>query len=190
MKLLFMGPPGAGKGTQAQLICDRYSIPQISTGEILRAAVKSGTAMGKKAQEYMNAGKLVPDEVVIGIVKDRLAEEDAQKGYILDGFPRTLEQADALGKMLAESGQKLDLALNLAVPDDELVRRLLERARKEGRADDTEPVIKSRLKTYNDQTRPLIEYYRKHGILREIDGLGGMDQITERINLILKAAGG
>ncbi len=190
MKLLFMGPPGAGKGTQAQLICDRYSIPQISTGEILRAAVKNGTEMGKKAQEFMNAGKLVPDEVVIGIVRDRLKEPDAARGYILDGFPRTIEQADALGKMLSEMGAKLDIALNLNVPDEELVRRLLERARKEGRADDTEPVIKNRLKTYNDQTRPLIEYYREHGILKEIDGLGGLDEITGRIKEALAAVEG
>jgi adenylate kinase len=181
MKLLFMGPPGAGKGTQAALLCKQYDIPQISTGEILRAAVKNGTDMGKKAQEYMNAGKLVPDEVVIGIVRDRIKEPDAQKGYILDGFPRTIEQADALGAMLAGMNQKLDAALNLNVPDDELVRRLMDRARKDGRADDTEPVIKNRLKTYNDQTLPLIEYYRRAGILKEIDGLGSLDDITRKI---------
>ena len=188
MKLLFMGPPGAGKGTQAQIICKEHNIPQISTGEILRAAVKNGTEMGKKAQEFMNAGQLVPDEVVIGIVRDRIKEPDAANGYILDGFPRTIEQADALGSMLSEMGQKLDVALNLEVPDEELVRRLLDRARKDGRADDTEPVIKERLKTYNDQTAPLIDYYQKKGILASIDGLGSMDEITERIRQVLKKA--
>ncbi len=185
MRLLFMGPPGAGKGTQATIICKEHSIPQISTGEILRAAVKNGTEMGKKASEYMNAGGLVPDEVVIGIVRDRIQEADAQNGYILDGFPRTIEQADALGKMLEGMGQKLDVALNLDVPDEELVKRLLDRAQKDGRPDDTEPVIKSRLKTYNDQTAPLIAYYEKQGILQPIDGLGSMDAITERIRKVL-----
>lgn len=186
MKLLFMGPPGAGKGTQAVILCKELGIPQISTGEILRSAVKNGTEMGKKASEFMNAGKLVPDEVVIGIVQDRIKEDDAQKGYVLDGFPRTLEQADALGKMLAGMGQKLDLALNLDVPDDELVQRLLGRAQKDGRVDDTEPVIKDRLKVYNDQTAPLIDYYEKQGILKQINGLGSMDEITDRLRGALK----
>lgn len=181
-----MGPPGAGKGTQAVKICQQYKIPQISTGEILRAAVKNGTDMGNKAREYMDAGKLVPDEVVIGIVRDRIKEADAQQGYVLDGFPRTIEQADALGRMLESMGQKLDVALNLEVPDAELVKRLLDRAVKDGRADDTEPVIKNRLKTYNDQTAPLIEYYKKKGILASIDGLGSMDAITERIQQVLQ----
>lgn len=186
MRLLFMGPPGAGKGTQAQIIMQDYSIPQISTGDMLRAAVKNGTEMGKKAQEYMNAGKLVPDEVVIGIVRDRLQEDDAKQGYILDGFPRTTEQANALDTMLHELGQKLDAALNLDVPEDELVRRLLDRAQKEGRPDDTEPVIKQRLQTYREQTQPLIDYYEKKGILKQIDGLGSMDDITGRIREALK----
>ncbi len=186
MKLLFMGPPGAGKGTQAVILCKELGIPQISTGEILRAAVKHGTEMGKKASEYMNAGKLVPDEVVIGIVQDRIKEDDAQKGYVLDGFPRTLEQADALGKMLAGMGQQLDAALNLDVADEELVKRLLERAQKDGRADDTEPVIKERLQTYNNQTAPLIAYYEKQGILKPINGLGSMEEITARIRGALK----
>lgn len=186
MKLLFMGPPGAGKGTQAAILCKELGIPQISTGEILRAAVKNGTEMGKKASEFMNAGKLVPDEVVIGIVQDRIKEDDAQKGYVLDGFPRTIEQADALGKMLAGMDQQLDAALNLDVPDEELVRRLLERAQKDGRADDTEPVIKERLQTYNSQTAPLIEYYEKQGILKPINGLGSMEEITDRIRGALK----
>ncbi len=181
-----MGPPGAGKGTQAQIICDDYNIPQISTGEILRAAVKNGTELGKQAKALMDAGKLVSDDIVIGIVRERLKESDAQNGYVLDGFPRTIEQADALEKLLADMGQKLDAALNLEVPDEELIKRLLDRAQKDGRADDTEPVIKNRLKTYQEQTAPLIDYYQKKGILKSIDGLGAMDEITARIRAILK----
>lgn len=185
MRIVFMGPPGAGKGTQAKIICDRYGIPQISTGEILRAAVKNGTEMGKKAREFMDAGKLVPDSVVIGIVRDRIREPDAKPGYILDGFPRTLEQADALKAMLAELGTPLQCALNLDVRDSVLIERLLDRARKEGRADDTEPVIKQRLETYHAQTRPLIDYYRKEGILSEVGGEGTLEEITNRITSVL-----
>lgn len=185
MKLLFMGPPGAGKGTQAQIICKEKNIPQISTGEILRAAIAKGTEMGLKAKSYMDAGGLVPDEVVIGIIKDRIREDDAQPGYILDGFPRTIEQADALKGILADMGQALDVAINIVVPDDELISRLLERARKDGRADDTEPVIKNRLKTYNEQTKPLIDYYQAEGVLAEVDGLGGLEEITDRIRAAL-----
>ncbi len=186
MKLLFMGPPGAGKGTQAVVISKELGIPQISTGDILRAAIKSGTEMGKAASQFINEGKLVPDEVVIGIVKDRLKEPDTEKGYILDGFPRTLEQAEALKKMLADMGMTLDRALNLEVPDEEIIGRLLSRAQKEGRADDTEPVIRKRLETYNNSTLPLIEYYENESILRKIDGLGTPDQITDRIREAIK----
>lgn len=185
MNLLFMGPPGAGKGTQAKIIASEHKIPQISTGDILRSAIKNGTKMGLEAKSYMDGGKLVPDEVVIGIIQDRLQEDDAKGGYILDGFPRTLEQANALKRLLSGMGQKLDAAVNLAVPDEELVSRLLDRARKEGRADDTEPVIKQRLKTYNDQTKPLIDYYQAEGVLREVNGLGTMEEITSRIRAAL-----
>jgi adenylate kinase len=185
MRIVFMGPPGAGKGTQAKIICERYGIPQISTGEILRAAVKNGTEMGKKAAEFMNAGGLVPDSVVIGIVKDRIKEPDAKPGYVLDGFPRTIEQADALKAMLAEVGTPLQCALDLEVRDQVLIDRLLDRARKEGRPDDTEPVIKSRLATYHAQTKPLIEYYRKENILSEVAGEGALDEITARIIAVL-----
>lgn len=189
MRIVFMGPPGAGKGTQAKIICDKYGIPQISTGEILRAAVKNGTEMGKKAKEFMDAGKLVPDSVVIGIVKDRIKEKDAQPGYVLDGFPRTLEQADALKAMLAEIKTPLQIALNLDVRDSLLVERLLDRAKKEGRPDDTEPVIKQRLETYHSQTSPLINYYKKEGILVEVAGEGTLEEVTGRILGALKGIG-
>lgn len=186
MRILFMGPPGAGKGTQAAIICEEYKIPQISTGDILRSAIKNETELGREAKSYIDAGKLVPDEVVIGIVKSRIQEPDTENGYLLDGFPRTLAQAEALKLMLKNMGQNLDHAVNLAVPDEELIKRLLSRAEKEGRSDDTEPVIKERLKTYNDSTRPLIDYYGKEGILKEIGGVGSLEEITDRIKQALK----
>lgn len=180
-----MGPPGAGKGTQASFIGETYSIPQISTGDILRDAMKRETDMGKKARDFINEGKLVPDEVVIGIVRDRLQEADVKNGYILDGFPRTTAQADALKTMLATMGQKLDFALSLDVPEELLVERLLDRARKEGRSDDTEPVIRSRLETYRSQTLPLMEYYQNEGILHTVNGVGSLEEVTGRIKGIL-----
>lgn len=184
-RLIFMGPPGAGKGTQADTIKDKFQIPQISTGDILRSAVKNSTPMGLEAKKFMDAGDLVPDVVVIGIIKDRLAEADCAKGFILDGFPRTVEQAEALGKILAEMKMDLDAVVNLAVPDEELVQRLLGRAEKEGRADDNEATIKNRLQNYHTKTFPLIDYYRKTGILKEINGVGTMDEITKEILRVL-----
>jgi len=186
MKLLFMGPPGAGKGTQAQIVAREFQIPQISTGEILRGAIAARTELGIKAREFMDRGDLVPDEVVIGIVKERILEPDASAGFILDGFPRTVAQADALKRMLAGMDQKLDWSVNLVVPDEELVRRLLERARIENRPDDTEEVIENRLKTYYEKTLPLIDYYRGEGMLVEVDGVGELAQITERVLGVLK----
>ncbi len=176
-----MGPPGAGKGTQAKKICSDYEIPQISTGDILRDSVKNGTEMGVLAKKYMDAGDLVPDEVVIGIIKERIKEKDCKNGFLLDGFPRTIDQADALGNLLDSVGIKLDVVINLAVPDSELVSRLLDRAKKEGRADDNEETIKNRLANYNSKTLPLLDYYRKKSILKEINGLGSMDEIAGRI---------
>ena len=189
MRLLFMGPPGAGKGTQAVLICQKHGIPQISTGEILREAVKKATPLGLKAKELMDSGQLVPDEVVIGIVRERLECADTQKGYILDGFPRTVIQADALKKMLSdmERGQKLDLALALDVPPADLIQRLLGRAKEQGRLDDTEEVIRARIQTYTEKTQALLDYYRKEGILKEIDGRGKVEEISQSIEQALAA---
>lgn len=180
-RLIFMGPPGAGKGTQADIIKDRFKIPQISTGEILRSAVKNSTPMGLEAKKFMDAGDLVPDVVVIGIIKDRLAEADCAKGFILDGFPRTVDQAEALGKILREMKMDLDAVVNISVPDEELIQRLLKRAEIEGRADDNEETIKNRLKNYNDKTFPLIDYYKKASLLKEVNGVGSMEQITMEI---------
>ncbi len=185
MNLIFMGPPGAGKGTQAKLLIDRFGIPQVSTGDILRAAIKGGTPLGQEAKRYIDAGELVPDSVVIGIVEERFKEPDCEKGFLLDGFPRTIPQAEALDQLLEKMGRTIDHAVNLSVPDEEVVKRLLDRAVKEGRSDDTEPVIRNRIKNYNDQTKPLIEFYRKKGLLREVDGLGSMAEITQRILAVL-----
>jgi adenylate kinase len=180
-RLIFMGPPGAGKGTQAKIVCDEFKIPQISTGDILRAAIKNGTEMGLKAKKFMDAGDLVPDEVVIGIIKDRLKEADCKNGFLLDGFPRTIEQAKALDDLLQNLNMKLDVVLNLAVPDSELLKRLLDRAIKEGRSDDNEETIKNRLVNYNNKTFPLLDYYKGKKLLKEIDGIGKLDEVTNSI---------
>ncbi|MCB1177998.1 MAG: adenylate kinase [Leptospiraceae bacterium] len=185
-RLIFMGPPGAGKGTQAKIICDEFRIPQVSTGDILRASIQKGTEMGLKAKKFMDAGDLVPDEVVIGIIKDRLKEPDCENGFLLDGFPRTTEQAKALDALLDSMGIGLDAVINIAVPDNELLNRLLERAKIEGRADDNEETIKNRLVNYNNKTFPLLDYYKGSGKLKEIDGLGKVEEITALIREVLK----
>ncbi len=178
MKVVFLGPPGAGKGTQAVRIAEKYNVPHISTGDILRAAVKEGTELGKLAKEYMDKGELVPDDVIIGIIRERLSQSDVrERGFILDGFPRTLPQAEALDKMLAELNMPLDKVVYLNVDDEEIVKRLLAR----GRADDTEEVIRNRLEVYRKQTAPLIDYYSEKGILAEIYGVGEIDEITKKI---------
>ena len=180
-RLLMLGPPGVGKGTQAQRLIDDLGIPQVSTGEMLRAAVASETPIGKDAQGYMDRGELVPDEVVIGVARERLSQDDAQNGFILDGFPRTVPQAEALDGILGELGVELERCVALTADSEELVGRLLLRAEKEGRADDNEETIRTRMRVYQDETSPLIAYYRKHGILIEVDGTGGVDEIAHRV---------
>jgi len=189
-RLLLLGPPGAGKGTQALLLVERLAIPQISTGEMLRAEVATGSEVGRTAKTYMDAGKLVPDEVVIGVAEQRLARPDAKQGFILDGFPRTVAQAEALDRMLPKLGVELERCVALAVDGDQLVRRLLRRAEIEGRSDDTESAIRERMREYNDKTRPLIEYYRGRGVLREVDGVGTLEEVARRIEQALSGAGG
>jgi len=214
MRLILLGPPGAGKGTQAKRLIERYGIPQISTGDILRAAVRDGTDLGRKAKQYMDAGKLVPDEVVIGIIEERLQQPDCAKGFILDGFPRTVAQADALNRVLANLGQAIDHVVSIEVPDEELVERLTGRRTCRGcgamyhvkfsppkaqgvcdkcggelyqRDDDREETIRARLKVYHEQTAPLVEYYEKAGLLRRIPGQGSVDEIYARIEGVLGA---
>lgn len=176
-----MGPPGAGKGTQAKVVAERFAIPAISTGDIFRANVSQGTELGVQAQRYMDAGEYVPDTVTNLMVRNRIDEEDAAKGFLLDGYPRTLAQVDELDGMIRFTGHQLDAVVVLKVDDDELVRRLLVRAETEGRTDDTEEVIRRRQQLYAEETEPLIDVYRKRGILVEVDGVGGVDEVTDRI---------
>jgi adenylate kinase len=181
MRLILMGPPGAGKGTQAKIIAGRYGIPAISTGDIFRANVAGQTPLGVEAQRYMDAGEYVPDEITNGMVRDRLAEDDAKDGFLLDGYPRTVAQVDELDRMLEASGVSLDAAVALTCDQDELVSRLLHRAEVEGRADDTEEVVRHRQEVYAAQTAPLISVYQERGLLLDVDGMGAVEEVTERI---------
>ena len=181
MRVILMGPPGAGKGTQAKVIAQRLGIPAISTGDIFRANVSAGTPLGQQAKEYMDAGDYVPDAVTNDMVRDRIAEEDARSGFLLDGYPRTVDQVEELDKMLAEAGESVDAAVQLTVNDEELVQRLLNRAHVEGRADDTEEVIRRRQEVYNDQTAPLLTVYADRGQLIKVDGMGKVDDVTSRV---------
>jgi adenylate kinase len=176
-----MGPPGAGKGTQARFIADHFGVPAISTGDIFRANVTQGTPLGLKAKRYMDAGEYVPDEVTNLMVRNRIDEPDAEPGFLLDGYPRTLAQVTELDGMIRFTGHQLDAVVVLTVDPEELVQRLLQRAVTDGRADDTEDVIRRRQEVYAEQTEPLIEVYRERGILIEVDGMGEVDDVTTRI---------
>ena len=181
MRLILMGPPGAGKGTQATHVAEHYSIPAISTGDIFRANVSQGTPLGIEAKRYMDAGEYVPDEVTNKMVRNRIDEADADPGFLLDGYPRTLAQVEELDGMIGFTGHRLDAVVVLTVDADEIVARLLQRAQVEGRADDTEDVIRRRQELYAEQTEPLIDVYRGRGILIEVDGMGEVDEVTQRI---------
>jgi len=176
-----MGPPGAGKGTQAKYVADHFGIPAISTGDIFRANVSQGTPLGLEAKRYMDAGEYVPDEVTNLMVRNRIDEADAEPGFLLDGYPRTLAQVTELDGMIRFTGHQLDAVVVLTVDPEELVQRLLQRAQTDGRADDTEDVIRRRQEVYTEQTEPLIEVYRERGILIELDGMGEVDEVTKRI---------
>ena len=185
MRMIFMGPPGAGKGTQAAVVAEKYGIPAISTGDIFRANVGEGTPLGLEAKRYMDAGEYVPDSVTNNMVRDRLAQPDAEPGFLLDGYPRTLAQVEELDGMLAASGASLDAVVVLTVDSEELVQRLLKRAETSGRSDDTEEVIRHRQDVYTEQTAPLIDVYRERGLLLEVDGLGEVPEVSERIFAVL-----
>ena len=214
MKIVMLGGPGAGKGTQAKIIAERYSIPHISTGDIFRANIKEGTELGKKAKTYMDQGALVPDELVVDLVADRLTWEDAKEGFVLDGFPRTIPQAEALTKALKEMGTELDYAIDIEVPDQNIIERMGGRRacvscgatyhlvnippKTEGkcdkcgsdlilRDDDKPETVKKRLNVYHEQTQPLIEYYQELGLLREVDGTVQMNEVFDAIAAILGA---
>jgi len=181
MRLIMMGPPGAGKGTQAKFVAEHFGIPAISTGDIFRANVSKGTPLGVEAKRYMDAGDYVPDEVTNLMVRNRIDEPDATPGFLLDGYPRTLAQVEELDGMIKFTGHNLDAVVVLTVDADEIVQRLLQRALVEGRADDTEDVIRRRQEVYAEQTEPLIDVYRSRGILIEVDGMGEVSDVTQRI---------
>ena len=176
-----MGPPGAGKGTQAKYVAEHFGIPAISTGDIFRANVTQGTELGVEAKKYMDAGEYVPDEITNQMVRNRIDEPDAEPGFLLDGYPRTLAQVEELDAMIANTGHRLDAVVVLTVDSEEVVQRLLQRAEKEGRADDTEEVIRRRQEIYLEETEPLIKVYKARGIVHEIDGMGEVEDVTKRI---------
>ena len=214
MKIIMLGAPGAGKGTQAERICAKYSIPHISTGDIFRANIKNNTELGQKAKSYMDQGLLVPDELVVDLVVDRVKADDCRNGYVLDGFPRTIPQAEALDKALAANGEKVDYAINVEVPDENIINRMSGRraclscgatyhivhipTKVEGicdksgaelvlRDDDKPETVKKRLDVYHEQTQPLIDYYTDKGVLNEVDGTKDMDEVFSAIVDILGA---
>lgn len=191
MRLILLGPPGAGKGTQAQRLIEKYAIPQLSTGDMLREAVAKQTEIGRKAQAVMDAGQLVSDEIVIGIVADRIEQADARRGFVLDGFPRTLAQAEALDRMLAERHLSLDAVIEFRVDEEKLVSRIEKRARETAEAglpvrkDDTPDVFRRRLDEFRQLTAAVAPFYRQKGIARQIDGMAPIDTVTSEIDAIL-----
>lgn len=214
MKIIMLGAPGAGKGTQAKKIAEKYQIPHISTGDIFRANIKNGTELGKKAKTYMDQGLLVPDELVVDLVVDRVGQDDCKNGYVLDGFPRTIPQAESLDAALAKLGESIDYAINVEVPDENIIRRMGGRRACVGcgatyhivynapktenvcdacgeklilRDDDKPETVQKRLAVYHDQTQPLIDYYEKAGVLKEVDGTVDMDDVFKAITAILGA---
>ncbi len=180
-RLIIMGPPGAGKGTQATRIAERYGIPAVSTGDIFRSNIKDGTDLGRQVKSILDAGGYVPDEVTNDIVRDRLAWVDAAPGFLLDGYPRTTGQVAFLDEVLAKHDHALDGVIELTVDEDSVVERLLQRAKTEGRADDTEDVIRERQAIYRKETAPLIALYEQHGVLLKVDGMGTVDDVTDRV---------
>lgn len=181
MRMLLIGPPGAGKGTQAERVSEAYGIPTISTGDIFRANVADETPLGLQVKEYLDRGAYVPDELTNAMVLDRLAQDDVARGFLLDGFPRTLPQVHTLDRCLADLGSELDVVVQMVIEPDEVVRRLLKRAADQGRSDDSEEVIRHRLSVYRDQTHPLVAVYAERGILVSVDAQGPMEDVTRRI---------
>jgi adenylate kinase len=181
MRLVLLGPPGAGKGTQAKVLSQRLGIPAVSTGDIFRSNVAGGTPLGREAKTYMDRGDYVPDSVTNAMVRDRLAEPDAAEGFLLDGYPRTTAQVDELDAMLTAAGSKLDRVLEITVDHDEVVARLIRRAAEQGRADDEEAVVRRRLALYTEETAPLAQLYAERGLLLQVDGTGEVDEVTARL---------
>ena len=186
MRLILMGPPGVGKGTQAMNIIEKHNIIHLSTGDILREEVGGETALGIKAKEFMDAGRLVPDELLLGTMENRLQQKDCIRGYLLDGFPRTIPQAEGLELILNKINHKIDFVISLTADEDELVQRLVLRGKDSGRSDDTEEVIKERQQIYWKLTAPLLDFYRERNLLHDVNGLGTISEITERIFKVLE----
>lgn len=185
MRLVLVGPPGAGKGTQAKVVSAHLHVPHISTGDIFRSNVAGGTDLGLEAQRYMDAGSLVPDSVTNAMVRDRLAAPDASSGFLLDGYPRNLAQVTVLDAILGDAGVGLDAVVELVVDRDAITARLLERARLEGRVDDSEAVVRHRFDVYDAETAPIVGHYRSVGLLRTVDGLGSVEDVTARVLAVL-----
>lgn len=185
MFVLLLGAPGSGKGTQGKILAERLGLPKITTGDLLRAAVQAGTPLGLEAKKFMDEGKLVPDTLILSLIKEELAKPEAQQGAVLDGFPRTAPQAELVDRTLGERGQRLNHILLLDVPEEELVRRMLARAAQERRSDDTPEAIKTRLHVYQRDTAPLIAHYAERGIVHRVPGTGTMDQIATEIQRII-----
>ena len=181
MRLILLGPPGSGKGTQSVRLKEKLGISHISSGDLLRDAVKRETELGKQAKEFMEAGKLVPDELVLGMMRERLEADDCRGGFLLDGFPRTVAQARALSKMLEEDRIPLDHVVSLDVDDEEILSRIRGRREAEGRSDDNEETIRNRMRVYREATEPLVAYYRERSVLREVDGQGDVREVEKRI---------
>ncbi|WP_224702635.1 adenylate kinase [Devosia aquimaris] len=181
MRLILLGPPGAGKGTQAKILIDAYGIPQLSTGDILRAAIQDRTPLGLAAKEVMDRGDLVSNDIVNGIVSERLDAEDCKAGFILDGFPRTIAQAEALDGMLKQKGMTLDAVIEMTADADVLIARVINRAKESNRPDDNPEVIRKRLDVYKNDTAPLVDYYRQRGLVKTVDGMAPVDQVTAAI---------
>ncbi len=186
LDILLLGPQGAGKGTQGKLISREYGLPHIATGDTLRAAIAAGSELGRKAEPLLNAGRLVPDDVMIGLIRDRLANEDTERGFVLDGFPRTAVQAEALDGMLSEIERPLSVVFEFQLPEEQCVERLLRRAQEEGRADDTPEAIRTRLRLYHEQTAPLVEYYRARGLLVPVHAHRPVEEVFEEIQQVLE----
>ena len=185
LSIVMLGAPGAGKGTQAVRIAEAHGVPHISTGEMLRGAIAAGSELGRKVKEIVESGALVPDELVVEVIRERLSQPDAKSGFVLDGFPRTIGQAEALDALLAELGRPLEIVLELELAEETAVERMLGRAAEQGRADDTPEVIKNRFEVYRRQTEPLSNYYRSTGILVAIDSSPGMDEVFAEIERVL-----
>ena len=184
--ILIFGPPGAGKGTQAVKLCEHLGVPHISTGDMFRHHIKNDTELGKKVKEYSSRGALVPDEITVAMVEERLSSADVTNGFLLDGFPRSVPQAEALEKILQPQGQSIDTIINISIPDDEILKRLVKRASIEGRQDDSdEKIIQNRIDTYKSQSEPCLAFYQSSGKVKNIDGVGSIDEIFERIKQAL-----